>query len=120
MKSPVDALALKSVAGYIVYTPIPYMEDARMSLCGDKDGKSNLIKRLRRIEGQVRGLASMVEEERDCIEVLRQVASVHGALRGVWGHVLEEHLRGCVGHAIDPVVSDKLIPELIDHLKKLR
>ena len=92
-----------------------------MSLCGSKEEKGRLIRRLSRIEGQVRGLAKMVEEDRDCIEVLRQVASVHGALRGVWAHVLEDHLNGCVSEAMKGGHSSSaLIPELIDHLKKLR
>ncbi|MDO5673947.1 MAG: metal-sensitive transcriptional regulator, partial [bacterium] len=55
-----------------------------MALCGTDQDKERLVKRLNRIEGQIRGLRGMIEADKDCIEVLRQVVSVSGALRGVW------------------------------------
>lgn len=90
-----------------------------MSLCGTDQDKERLINRLRRIEGQVRGLSNMVEKDRDCIEVLQQITSATGALRGVWMQVVGDHLRGCVTKAaIDN--DEKLIDELIEHLHKIR
>lgn len=77
------------------------------------------MKRLRRIEGQVRGLCTMVEEDKDCIEVLRQINSVTGALRGVWTQVIGDHLRGCIAKSL--VDHDELlIDELMEHLRKIR
>ncbi|SHJ68548.1 DNA-binding transcriptional regulator, FrmR family [Desulfatibacillum alkenivorans DSM 16219] len=90
-----------------------------MSLCGTDQDKERLIKRLARIEGQIRGLAKMVEQNRDCIEVLRQIASASGALKGVWTQVLGDHLRGCIAQAA--MENDQaVIDELVDHLQKIR
>jgi DNA-binding FrmR family transcriptional regulator len=61
--------------------------------------KDDVVRRLRRIEGQVRGLADMVEGERYCIDVLTQIAAVHEALRGVGRRVMESHLATCVREA---------------------
>ena len=63
----------------------------------DKDA---LIKRLHRIEGQVRGLERMVEEERYCIDILTQIAAVSTALDSVSVKLLEDHVRHCVGGAL--------------------
>ena len=62
--------------------------------------KSQVVSRLRRIEGQVRGIEKMVEEERYCIDVLTQVAAVKSALEGVSLALLEEHMQHCVADAI--------------------
>lgn len=92
-----------------------------MSLCGTDQDKQRLVKRLNRIEGQIRGLRGMVEDNKDCIDVLRQVASVSGALRGVWMQIVGDHLRGCVQHALlDNANSDRIIDELMDHLGKMK
>lgn len=69
-----------------------------MALCGDDHAK--LIARINRIEGQVRGLKKMVEEDRDCMQVLKQVAAASGALRSLGAVILEDHLKGCVATAI--------------------
>jgi DNA-binding FrmR family transcriptional regulator len=90
-----------------------------MSLCGTDQDKERLVSRLRRIEGQVRGLCGMVEQDRDCIEVLQQITSVSGALRGVWVQMVGDHLRGCIAKAAMDQ-DDNLIDELIDHLQKIR
>ena len=69
-----------------------------MALCGDDHAK--LVARINRIEGQVRGLKKMVEEDRDCMQVLKQVAAASGALRSLGAVILEDHLKGCVATAI--------------------
>ena len=66
---------------------------------GYHDTKDDLLKRLRRIEGQVRGLQRMVEEEAYCIDVLTQVSAATKALQSVAVALLEEHLRHCVADA---------------------
>lgn len=58
--------------------------------------KAGLIRRLRRIEGQIRGIARLVEEDTYCDDVLNQIMSVESALNGVRRQLLEAHLRGCV------------------------
>ena len=62
-------------------------------------GKDDYQKRLRRIEGQVRGLQRMIDEDTYCIDVLTQVASVTKALQAVALGLLDEHVRHCVAHS---------------------
>src|SRR5919204_1927518 len=66
----------------------------------DPAAKEANLKRLRRIEGQVRGLQHMIEEGRYCADVLTQIASVHEALRGVGRELMRNHLRHCASIAI--------------------
>lgn len=65
-----------------------------------KDIKTSCQKRLSRIEGQVRGLAKMVEEDRYCIDIVTQISAVRAALRRVEEEVLKDHVAHCVEHAI--------------------
>jgi DNA-binding FrmR family transcriptional regulator len=67
---------------------------------GYLDTKDDLLKRLRRIEGQVRGLHRMVEADTYCIDVLTQVAAATKALQSVAVGLLEEHMRHCVADAV--------------------
>ena len=62
--------------------------------------KTACVKRLSRIEGQVRGLSRMVEEDRYCIDVVTQIAAVRAALRKVEEEILRDHVAHCVEHAI--------------------
>ena len=71
--------------------------------------KDALIKRLHRIEGQVRGIEKMVEDERYCIDILTQIAAVSTALESVSVKLLEDHVRHCVADALsagDAVVGE--------------
>jgi CsoR family transcriptional regulator, copper-sensing transcriptional repressor len=65
-----------------------------------RDAKSSCLKRLGRIEGQVRGLARMVEDDRYCIDIVTQVSAVRAALRRLEEEVLRDHVAHCVEHAI--------------------
>ncbi|MGY3236968.1 DNA-binding FrmR family transcriptional regulator [Bradyrhizobium sp. USDA 4472] len=65
-----------------------------------KDIKASVGKRLGRIEGQVRGLQKMVEEDRYCIDIVTQISAVRAALRRVEEEVLKDHVAHCVEHAI--------------------
>jgi len=67
--------------------------------------KQNALKRLARIEGQVRGVAKMIEDDRYCIDVVRQVQAVKAALAGLEKIVLDDHLKTCVEMAL---ISDDL------------
>ena len=62
--------------------------------------KATSLKRLKRIEGQVRGLARMVEDDRYCIDIVTQIGAVRAALRKVEEEVLRDHVAHCVEHAI--------------------
>ena len=65
-----------------------------------KDIKTSVGKRLGRIEGQVRGLSKMVEEDRYCIDIVTQISAVRAALRRVEEEILKDHVAHCVEHAI--------------------
>lgn len=98
-----------------------YLERVLMALCGTDQDKERLIRRLNRIEGQVRGVRGMIEADRDCIEVLRQIVSISGALRGVWTQVVGDHLKGCIQNAtLQEGNRNHLVDELIEHLEKIR
>ena len=64
------------------------------------NAKASVLKRLQRIEGQVRGLSRMVEEDRYCIDIVTQIAAVRAALRRLEEEVLRDHVGHCVEHAI--------------------
>ena len=68
---------------------------------GYHDTKDDLLKRLRRVEGQVRGLHRMVEEDAYCIDVLTQVSAITKALQAVALGLMDEHVRHCVRHAVE-------------------
>jgi len=88
-----------------------------MALCGDDHPK--LVARINRIEGQVRGLKKMVEENRDCLQVLKQIAAASGALRSLGSVILEDHLKGCVATAIQKQDNEsELITEVIEIFNK--
>jgi DNA-binding FrmR family transcriptional regulator len=72
------------------------MEQAVVGYAGEKDA---VLKRLRRVEGQVRGLQRMVEQDSYCIDVLTQVSAATKALQAVALTLLEDHLSHCVAHA---------------------
>jgi DNA-binding FrmR family transcriptional regulator len=80
------------------------------------DAKARNLTRLRRIEGQVRGLHKMVEDDRYCADVLTQVSSVHEALRAVARELMRNHLKYCATHAIKGggAKADRMYDELID------
>jgi len=87
----------------------------------DHAEKERLLTRLRRIEGQVRGLQKMVEDERYCADVLTQVAAVQASLRGTAEVLLQGHLRHCVTGALrseDPAEAEAVYRELTDLFKK--
>ena len=90
---------------------------------GGPEIKKAVLLRLRRIEGQVRGLQRMVEEERYCADIITQVASVHEALRGTARALLQNHLRHCATTAIrsgDAAAAEAMYEELIDLVGKAR
>ncbi|WP_172294831.1 metal/formaldehyde-sensitive transcriptional repressor [Pseudoruegeria sp. HB172150] len=78
---------------------------------------SRLIARLRRIKGQVEGVERALEADVDCTEVLRQIASIRGAMNGLTNEVFEEHLRSHVVDAADTAAREKGAEEMIQILR---
>jgi len=81
--------------------------------------KAATLKRLNRIEGQIRGISRMVEEDRYCIDLLTQISAVRAALRRAEEEILRDHISHCVEHAIasgDKADQRQKIAELIDIL----
>jgi DNA-binding FrmR family transcriptional regulator len=86
-----------------------------------KDSKASTLKRLSRIEGQVRGLARMVEDERYCIDIVTQISAVRAALRRAEEEILRDHVAHCVEHAIasgDKTDQRKKVAELMDVMER--
>ncbi|MGB3271425.1 MAG: metal-sensitive transcriptional regulator [Xanthobacteraceae bacterium] len=86
------------------------------------DIKTSCLKRLKRIEGQVRGLSRMVEDDRYCIDVVTQILAVRAALRRVEEEVLRDHVAHCVEHAIasgDKADQRQKIAELMAVLERV-
>ena len=83
--------------------------------------KQAALKRLKRIEGQVRGLAKMVEDDRYCMDVMMQIAAVQQALRGVSRELMHQHLEHCVHDAVakgDKGREGILYKEMLDLIYK--
>jgi len=96
-------------------------EKRRKALAVDPEIKSSNRKRLRRIEGQVRGLQRLVEEDRYCADILVQISSVQEALRSVGRALMKNHLRHCASEAIRdtaPGRAEAMYEELL-HLMEL-
>jgi DNA-binding FrmR family transcriptional regulator len=98
---------------------VPVDADAPPRKARAVDDKAGLVTRLKRIEGQVRGVQQMIEDERYCPDVLAQIAAVESALRGVSRAVVKNHLRHCATHALrsdDAAERERMVQELVDIL----
>ena len=92
-----------------------------MTLCCSDDNKKKLKIRLNRIEGQIRGITKMLDEDRDCIEILNQIISTQAALKGVWKQVIKDHLLVHISQALtDHKHGEELVDELVEHLEKIK
>lgn len=94
--------------------------NGRKALAVDGDIKDRNLKRLRRIEGQVRGLQKMVEEDRYCNDIMTQISSVHEALRSVGRELMRNHLKHCATAAIrsNDADAEAMYDELVDMMFK--
>ena len=81
--------------------------------------KAAYLRRLKLIEGQVRGIAGMVADDRYCVDVLTQIASVKSALDGLAMQLLEQHARGCVSQAVQRGEGEAAIGEMMTVFRKL-
>ena len=91
---------------------------ARPRVARAATSKAALTKRLNRVEGQVRGIGRMVEEDRYCIDILTQVSAVQSALDALARELLEHHLHGCVQHAVRSGDGDRAIAEALAVIRK--
>jgi len=88
-----------------------------------KQAKTSVRKRLHRIEGQVRGLSRMVEDDRYCIDIVTQISAVRAALRRVEEEILADHVSHCVGQAIasgNKSVQRRKVAELMQVLSRIQ
>jgi DNA-binding FrmR family transcriptional regulator len=95
-------------------------ESGRKAVAVDGDIKDRNLKRLRRIEGQVRGIHKMVEEDRYCADIMTQISSVQEALRSVSRELMRNHLKHCAAGAIQtgPDEAEAMYDELVDLMFK--
>ena len=95
----------------------------RKAVAVDSEIKSANLKRLRRIEGQIRGLHKMVEDDRYCTDIIMQISSVQEALRGVGRALMRNHLRHCTTKALKEgdertsAMYDELLEVIYKHLR---
>jgi DNA-binding FrmR family transcriptional regulator len=94
--------------------------EGRKAVGVDAEAKTRNLTRLRRIEGQVRGLQKMVEEDRYCADIMTQISSVHEALRAVGRELMRNHLKHCASSAMrgSPAEAEGMYDELLDLMYK--
>ena len=80
--------------------------------------KAQLVRRLSRMEGQVRGIARMIEREEYCVDILQQTAALRAAVDAVSIMVLEDHVQGCVRTAAERGEADKYVDEVLDVVRR--
>ena len=91
-------------------------DESRKAVAVDPDAKARNVRRLRLIEGQVRGLQKMVEEDRYCADILMQISSVHEALRSVGRELMRNHIKHCATSAFahGAETAEPMYDELVD------
>jgi len=80
--------------------------------------KAQLVRRLSRMEGQVRGIARMIEREEYCVDILQQTAALRAAVDALSILVLEDHVQGCVRTAAERGEADQYVDEVIDVVRR--
>ena len=98
-------------------TPNPATETDTFPHSYTRD-KAQLVRRLARIEGQVRGITRMIEREEYCVDILQQTAALRAAVDAVSIMVLEDHVQGCVRTAAERGEADQYVDEVIDVVRR--
>ncbi|RKQ35491.1 metal-sensing transcriptional repressor [Oceanobacillus halophilus] len=80
--------------------------------------KKAVVNRLKRIEGQVRGIQKMVDEDRYCVDILVQISAINAALKKVGFEVAERHVKHCVSDAVTSGQGNEAIEELMEVMKR--
>lgn len=81
------------------------------------------LERLRKIEGQIRGVQKMIEEGRYCVDILQVMSSIQGAIEKVENQILKRHLEGCVNNAVrsgSPKARNEKFNEIVELISKFR
>lgn len=119
MASPESASPAPAPAATAPVAPAPVERDGadhfRHSYTRDK---SQLVRRLARIEGQVRGISRMIEREEYCVDILQQTAALRAAVDALSILVLEDHVQGCVRTAAERGEADQYVDEVIDVVRR--
>lgn len=84
----------------------------------NNDDKEAILKRLRRIEGQIKGIQKMIENDKSCVDILVQIAAARAAINKVGGIMLENHSKRCLSQAKENDNCDEKIGELIETVIK--
>jgi DNA-binding FrmR family transcriptional regulator len=95
--------------------PAPPPANFRHSYSKDK---ASLVRRLSRMEGQVRGIARMIEREEYCVDILQQTSALRAAVDALSILVLEDHVQGCVRTAAEQGHADEYVDEVIDVVRR--
>jgi DNA-binding FrmR family transcriptional regulator len=95
--------------------PAPDPADFRHSYSRDK---AQLVRRLSRMEGQVRGIARMIEREEYCVDILQQTAALRAAVDSLSILLLEDHVQGCVRTAAEQGEADRYVDEVVDVVRR--
>lgn len=82
-----------------------------------KDNEA-IMNRLRRIEGQVKGIQKMIEEEKNCSDILVQIAAVRSAINSVGGLILENYMKNCLKNYLDGETDEDTLNELVNTMVK--
>ncbi len=92
-------------------------EDGKLLIRRSRQEKDELLRRLRRIEGQVRGLQQMIEDDRYCLDITQQINATVAALREVALLELANHLEGCVAFAVEAHDGQQAVSEMVSVLR---
>jgi len=84
----------------------------------NESNKQDIIKRLKKIEGQVKGIQKMIEEEKPCAEILTQIAAIRAAINKVGGMVLERYSKTCIENALLTDDREQNIEDLVNTIQK--
>jgi DNA-binding FrmR family transcriptional regulator len=98
-------------------TPAGAGDDAHFRHSYSRD-RAQLLRRLSRMEGQVRGIARMIEREEYCVDILQQTAALRAAIDAVAIMVLEDHVQGCVRTAAERGEADQYVDEVLDVVRR--
>jgi len=80
--------------------------------------KDELVKRLNKVEGQIKGIKKMIEDDKYCVDILIQIAAVRSALNKVGSIILKEHVKGCVKDSVNKDNSEEILDELVSTMLK--
>jgi DNA-binding FrmR family transcriptional regulator len=115
---PGDAVGILRAAPEIALEPVDESDLEGSFRHAYSRDQATLIRRLRRIEGQVRGIERMIERREYCVDILQQTAALRAAVDSVALLILEDHVQGCVKTAAEQGDADRYIEEVLDVVRR--